>query len=102
MFVSLYLYEIVHAFFEFSLSQVKKAYLKAVRFVHPDKLPGKLNLMIFIALKYADCFHLLCCLLVLFRTDDLSVEMQMVAEAVFIVLTDAFNKYRARIEASSA
>uniref|UniRef100_A0A7S3GPU5 WW domain-containing protein n=1 Tax=Spumella elongata TaxID=89044 RepID=A0A7S3GPU5_9STRA len=53
--------------------EVKKAYLKAVRFVHPDKLP-----------------------------DDLSVEMQMLAEAVFIVLTDAYNKYRARIEAASA
>ena len=33
--------------------------------------------------------------------DDLSLEMQLVAEAVFIVLTDAYNKYRARIEAST-
>jgi len=81
---------------------VKKAYLKAVRFVHPDKLPGKLNLMFFIALKLLIVFIFCVCVLVLFPTDDLSVEMQMVAEAVFIVLTDAFNKYRARIEASSA
>jgi hypothetical protein len=32
----------------------------------------------------------------LFATaDDASVETQLVAEAVFIILTDAFNKFRA-------
>lgn len=49
--------------------QIKKAYMRAVRYVHPDKL-----------------------------AENIDVETAMLAEGVFITLTDAFNAYRTKIE----
>lgn len=63
--------------------------------MHPDKLPGFSNKSnIFLPIWFYLIFFV--------AADDLSVEMELVAEAVFIVITDAFNKYRARIEAESS
>ena len=38
--------------------------------------------------------------LLLHWIDNLGVETELVAEAVFITITDAFNKYRAKLESS--
>lgn len=54
-------------------SEIKRAYMKAVRFVHPDKLPESIDL-----------------------------ESALTAEAAFIVLTDSFNAFRSMIEAQNS
>ena len=35
-------------------------------------------------------------------TDNLGVEVELIAESVFITITDAFNKYRAKVEAANS
>ena len=48
-----------------SNAAIKKAYMRAVRHIHPDKLPASLNL-----------------------------EQRVVAEAVFVVITEEYNLWR--------
>lgn len=69
--------------------------MKAVKFLHPDKLPG---------IVYSDHHH--CCyvsrLMLIwshfFFVDDLSLEKKMIAQAAFVVLTESYNKYRSSLD----
>lgn len=70
--------------------------MRAVRFVHPDKLPGEVwfpFLMSSLAFSHTD---------LTVYSDDISLETRMVAEAAFILLTEAFNRYRASAAADGS
>jgi hypothetical protein len=104
-------------------AQIKKAYLRVVRLVHPDKLPGnnvhvmwlafglRNHFVAYYTTQYNTILHNLTqsypilpnlaqynTITLSSAADNLPVETQLVAEAVFITLTDSFNKYREKLE----
>lgn len=67
--------------------QIKRAYFKAVRFLHPDKLPGSV-------FTCALCYYYYVFISILLNSGSLELAQRMIAEHAFAYLSEVFQAYR--------
>lgn len=72
-------------------NEVKKAYLRAVRLVHPDKL---VCMSFFYHFSYFSFLSLNFYLLLIFLALDLNFEKKLLAQEIFITISEKYDLYR--------